>query len=364
MSTAAKRAPASRRMDAISPRTAVLPAPTGPVMRRIGTRIGVHVPARAQGGACQHAIRCRIWSAVDRTELAWAAGFWDGEGWANLVRFGRGDERRPMAQVNQASSSGIPEVLGRFARAVACGEVRGPDIQQGREPLYRWIVSSAPEVARLADLLCPWLCGIKAAQFRRIVGQDLRPAPWSDIPGQERLAWAAGLWDGEGSVCLLKHRSHVGYFVPEASITQSSADGRPEVLLRMESVARGGFWYGPFKQKGSLLPVYRWKIFRRQEIGSLLDQLWPWLGSIKREQAERVLRVLATQQPLPRGNPAWGSRKTHCVSGHEYSTARIRPYRARTGDGREPRPSKQCLACVRKQARERRQRARTTKRRR
>jgi hypothetical protein len=84
----------------------------------------------------------------------------------------------------------------------------------------------------------------------------------------------------------------------------------------------------------------------------VLDSLWPWLGQVKRAQARAMLKVLNGQPVLPRGNPAWGNRKTHCVNGHEYATARIRPYVPRRGGGQR-RDSQQCLVCVRDAARER-----------
>jgi hypothetical protein len=67
-------------------------------------------------------------------------------------------------------------------------------------------------------------------------------------------------------------------------------------------------------------------------------------------QGQMMLDVMRSQPPLPRGNPAWGNRKTHCVNGHEYATARIRPFVGR-GKNKERRDNKQCLVCLRDYAR-------------
>lgn len=285
---------------------------------------------------------------MDRTELAWAAGFWDGEGSAYLS--GALDRARqyPQARINQSGNHWVPEVLIRFQRTVELGVVSGPEIKEGREPLYKWVVSSTAEIERLASALDPWLGEVKREQFRQILDADrVRSSVRFDaLPQRERCAWVAGLWDGEGSVCLLKHRSHAGHFVPEASVTQSSAEGRPEVLERIAAVAGGGYWYGPYTQEGSLLPVYRWKLFRLAEIRALLDLIWPWLGSVKRDQAQKAVAVLLAQPILPRGNPAWGSHKTHCIRGHDYSTARVRPFKGR-GKNSEPRRSSKTVSGLR-----------------
>jgi hypothetical protein len=288
---------------------------------------------------------------MDRTKLAWAAGFWDGEGSAYLSGSTDRATKQPHARINQSSTSGIPEVLVRFRRAVGLGTIQGPVQKEGREPLYRWEVSSRPESLRLLDLLWPFIGQVKRSQLEHALAIRSPRTLWDGLGEQERRAWAAGLWDGEGSICLLKHRSHPGYFVPEAAVTQSSDDGIPEVLARISSIGSAGFLYGPFPQEPPWSPVYRWKLFRRDEIVDLVSLMRPWLGSVKLAQAERVLAVIDGQPKLRRGNPAWGSHKTHCVHGHEYATGRIRPFRARREGAVEPRPSKQCLICVRESAR-------------
>ena len=101
------------------------------------------------------------------------------------------------------------------------------------------------------------------------------------------------------------------------------------------------------------MDVYRWKANSRSDIESTIQQLWPWLGPVKRAQAKKVLEVIHSQPELPRGRPEWGSHKTQCIHGHEYATARIRPYLSR-GKGVRRRDSQQCLECVREQARSRR----------
>lgn len=75
---------------------------------------------------------------------------------------------------------------------------------------------------------------------------------------------------------------------------------------------------------------------------------------MKRAQANVLLDALRQQLPLPRGNPEWGNRKTRCVNGHEYATARMRPFVARNG-GTERRDSSGCLACLREYARRKRE---------
>lgn len=290
---------------------------------------------------------------MDSTEFAWAAGFFDAEGWAAAVRHSGRARTYPVARINQADPSGMPEVLERFHAAVGVGRVAGPVRAPGRVDLYRWEATSNTDVSAVHTAMCAWLSGVKRAQFHAALGVDdaVRPEP----SGNELLAWAAGLFEGDGSTCLARHRTHEGYLTAEVSITQASSCGRPEVLTRFQ-VAMGavGRTYGPYAGRGRGEPIYRYKALRLADAEHVLRSLWPWLGSVKRIQAASVMATVAAQPALPRGNPAWGSHKTRCVNGHDYTIARVRPYRARSG-GTERRASKQCLACVREGARRRRE---------
>ena len=288
---------------------------------------------------------------MDRTELAWAAGFFDAEGWAGAVKSRQ--RHHPHAQINQADPYAAPEVLERFQAAVGVGRLGCPARQPGKIDLYRWVASSRADVTAVYDALRPWLGEVKRAQFCRALGVEDRPSDGSDA--DEQLAWAAGLFDGDGSTCLARHRTHEGHVKADVSITQASSCGLPEVLRRFTMVMGGvGRTYGPYAGRGHGEPIYRYKALRFADADHVLRSLWPWLGSVKRIQAALVMATVAAQPQLPRGNPAWGSHKTHCVNGHDYTIARIRPYRARSG-GTERRASKQCLVCVREGARRRRQ---------
>jgi hypothetical protein len=288
---------------------------------------------------------------VDRHELAWAAGFFDGEGWANAVAQTGRRTRQPHAQINQSDDNGVPEVLERFRRVVSVGRIGGPERKPDRIDRYWWIASSRTDVRRVAELLDPWLGDVKRAAFAAALAGVVpdRQAQPTDV---ELLAWAGGLYDGEGSASLAPHRTHEGHLSPEVSVTQSGV-GMPEVLERLRSVLGRGHIDGPYTQEGATLPVFRWKTGALNDVEHVVYLLSPWIGAVKREQMRRVSRVLVEQGRLPRGNPAWGNRKTHCVNGHEYATARIRPYVSR-GRLSPPRENHSCLVCLRDYARQQR----------
>jgi hypothetical protein len=199
----------------------------------------------------------------------------------------------------------------------------------------------------------PWLGEVKLMALATALERESarsREARTSD----EWRAWAGGVWDGEGSAYLLDHRTHEGYKIAELAITQGGVGIAPELLRRFATVVRRGHVNGPYRQDDSNLDVFRWKTSARADVLATIDELWPWISNVKRRQADAVRAVLVSQEPLSRGRPEWGSYKSHCIHGHEYATARMRPYVSR-GVGTKRRDSEQCLQCARDQARARRE---------
>ena len=290
---------------------------------------------------------------MDSHELAWAAGFFDGEGWSGLAREAHRRTAQPQARINQADARGVPEVLLRFQSGVGFGNIAGPYEKDGRIDLYRWDVSSRSHVEQLHHLLLPWLGRVKLEEFAATLGR--RSAASRDVTeGDHWIAWCAGLFDGEGWVSMYAHRSHVGYLSAEVGVGQSGQDVRPEVLTRFQRVVGVGRIYGPYQQAGATLDVYRLKAAAVADVFTAMARIRPWVSSVKRGDIDLVREILESQPALPRGNPAWGNRKSHCVNGHEYAKTRVRPYVSR-GKHTEPRDSEQCLQCAREQARARRQ---------
>ena len=289
---------------------------------------------------------------MDRHDLAWAAGFFDGEGWAN--RSGRGVQ----ARINQADPHGMPQVLLKFQRSVGVGRLKGPTFEEGKQDLYGWEATSRRDISRVADLIGPWLCPAKRAEFEAALGRSLAPAIWPATRVEE-LAWAGGFFDGEGSTYLEKHRTHAGYFVPRLYVPQSAEVGIAPELVRLKSaLADIGTISGVRPGKGNWKPHRRWRVCSLAAVQLGLHLLWPFIGEVKRCQARLVMQVIHSQPDLPRGNPAFGvAGARYCLNGHDKWNARVRPFRGRGKNVEDPNLHlRQCLECVRIDARMRRAR--------
>jgi hypothetical protein len=284
---------------------------------------------------------------LDNHDLAWAAGFFDGEGWANRT------ERGVQSRINQAGLDGIPEVLVKFQRIVGVGRLKGPVIEERKQPLYHWAATSRPDISRVAELIGPWLCPVKRAEFERTLDAPSPPVVW---PGSmsEELAWAGGFFDGEGSTYLEKHRTHPGYFYPVLYVPQSAESGVAPELLRLKSaLGELGRISGVRQDRQGQTPYRRWGVVTTRKVQTALHRLSPFIGEVKRRQAQAAMRIINAQRDLPRGNPAFGvAGARYCLRGHDKWNARLKPYKSR-GKDRGSQERRQCLACVREDARTR-----------
>lgn len=127
---------------------------------------------------------------IDREQLAWAAGVFDGEGNASTGL--RTTHRWITVQVPQVH----PELVDRFAKVVGVGNVRGP--YQPRtpngKPYWNWSVSAYKTAQHVAAVLWPWLGSVKREQFRTAL-VDYRSAT------PERVLCAHGVPSGFCTPC-------------------------------------------------------------------------------------------------------------------------------------------------------------------
>jgi hypothetical protein len=282
---------------------------------------------------------------LESHDFAWAAGFFDGEGWAAF------QHRGTRSRINQAGPDGVPDVLLKFQRIVGVGRIDGPVIAEGKQPLYYWEATSRPDVARVAELIGPWLCPVKRAEFEAALRTPMPPSVW---PGSmsEELAWAGGFFDGEGSTCLDKHRTHAGFFVPVLYVPQAAAAGIAPELVRLQSAIGFGTISGVRKSKPPWKPYRRWRVFTIEKVFRALHMLWPFIGEVKRAQARNAMQIVLAQPDLVRGNPAFGvAGARYCLRGHDKWNARIRPFKGRGKNEEDPlNHLRQCLACGREDA--------------
>ena len=125
---------------------------------------------------------------------------------------------------------------------------------------------------------------------------------------RETVAWAAGLFDGEGCFHFTTSRrrrtdAH-GQPKIEHSIQTRITQKDREVLDRFQAAIGLGHVYGPYRStEGKPRIPWQFAAYGFGQTQAIIAMLWPWLGRLKRQQAINVLAQAKAHSPKPPGRP-------------------------------------------------------------
>jgi hypothetical protein len=112
---------------------------------------------------------------MDTNELAWAAGFFDGEG---HIRYQKGSLQLAVAQVTKDGTT--PFVLLHLQKALGRGHVTGPYKGQkaNHHSSYQFTISNFEYTQAAICFMWKWLGPIKKSQAKKVLTTWLtRPKP-------------------------------------------------------------------------------------------------------------------------------------------------------------------------------------------
>lgn len=104
------------------------------------------------------------------TELAWCAGFFDGEGYSafamRTARYKDGKPSKKYGRLDVMITQNDRRVLDRFQKAVGLGKVKGPYQPRGtKNPRWYYYATGFPQFSVVMESLWPYLGEIKRQQF-------------------------------------------------------------------------------------------------------------------------------------------------------------------------------------------------------
>lgn len=104
-----------------------------------------------------------------------------------------------------------------------------------------------------------------------------------EMPRREQLAWAAGFFDGEGSIGLYKNKRGL-------MLHMDIGQANPYVLEKFLSVVGLGSVTGPRPRKNpNHSPHWSWDATGFEKCQAVIALLWIWLSPVKRAQAAAAL---------------------------------------------------------------------------
>lgn len=103
---------------------------------------------------------------LQAVELAWAAGFFDGEGCITTTTQPAGT----YLQLRISQTDHRP--LDRFSQVVGIGNVTGPyDVKEGHQQTFYWSASGLQNTHQVLSLLWPYLSEPKREQTQRVLAK-------------------------------------------------------------------------------------------------------------------------------------------------------------------------------------------------
>jgi hypothetical protein len=119
---------------------------------------------------------------INREELAWAAGFLDGEGSVGLH-----ERRRPGKRLTFQAAQVSPVPLRRLQAALG-GRIHGPygPYQSNHQPYYLWFLDGFERVQAAVAMVWPFLSSPKRDQATRVLRE------WNRNHDARRAYWRCG----------------------------------------------------------------------------------------------------------------------------------------------------------------------------
>jgi hypothetical protein len=119
------------------------------------------------------------------------------------------------------------------------------------------------------------------------------------VPDRVMVAWAAGLFEGEGCVTT-------GGSMRQAELSLETTD--PDVLESFRRVVGVGAVTTLPERRAHHKPTHRWRTAKRSEVEHVMSLLWPFLHARRRARWLEVRGVIGTGERRRKPGPYLGDR--------------------------------------------------------
>ena len=101
------------------------------------------------------------------------------------------------------------------------------------------------------------------------------------------LAWAAGVFEGEGCICCYKIPNRKDSRRVMLAITMSDED----IVQRIYEIFKVGSFKGPYKKKDKKT-LWTWAVQNMAGCHSVLTEIYPYLGKRRKEKADEMIKEI------------------------------------------------------------------------
>ncbi len=119
---------------------------------------------------------------------------------------------------------------------------------------------------------------------------------------REDIAWAAGLFEGEGSISWSRHKNRYRpdgecYHTLQMSLHSTDED----VVRKFAKIIGVGKVHGPYRfpspEVPNRKPSWYWGITSHERCQAVIAMLWPWLCSRRKAKAKETLALEVLERP-------------------------------------------------------------------
>lgn len=104
----------------------------------------------------------------------------------------------------------------------------------------------------------------------------------------DEAAWVAGLIEGEGSIGLYRHSSRKAACRVVVAVCMTDLD----VLEKLQTTTGMGTLITKKISGLGKKPQWVWSVQNQPDISTLLKHIYEWLGSRRKQQADKVLNYI------------------------------------------------------------------------
>jgi len=108
---------------------------------------------------------------------------------------------------------------------------------------------------------------------------------------KQKLAWAAGFYDGEGSSSCGSNNGNPHSRIQLSIGQKNDGDEIAETLIKFQKAVKIGNIYKKVRI-GKEINQHQYLISKEADVKCVLKLLWPYISSKKKNQARRALKLL------------------------------------------------------------------------
>lgn len=102
------------------------------------------------------------------------------------------------------------------------------------------------------------------------------------------IAWAAGLFEGEGTFCIYKIKNRPDSYRSICSMASTDED----VIQRFHNIVGFGSFLGPYKHSHKGKERWVWQVQNYKECKQVAELFLPYLGERRRDKAEEMISII------------------------------------------------------------------------